>query len=459
MRSKTFWLVLVALGLGTKRHWHILVAIILGISLGIFLPYPPVTVGGYEHDSYFFVHQFFDGMGQLFIRLITMIVIPLVVSSLIVGIASIGDSRQLGRLGGKVLVYFLVLMALSALLGLGIGYFLEPGSILSHSNSVVIAKAHEANILAQIDSGPKDLAALFFGMIPLNPIESLANADLVPVIIFTLFFGGAVASIGEAGKPIISFFESMFTAIMKLTDWIMVLAVPGIFALSFVTVAKAGPQVFSGLWLYGVAILLGLLIQIFVIFPLFLHFMAKIKFMNLYKAVSEAIMVAFGTASSSATLPITIACCERRGGISNRVASFVLPTGASINKTGTTMFEVIAVLFLFQAYAPTAYHALTPMTLLMICLFSIIASIGAAGVPSAGLITMAIVLNSIGGKMDPTFFAAGMAMLWSIDRALDMCRTVVNVLSSCTVAALVASSDGELNRDLLNNTADWNEVI
>jgi Na+/H+-dicarboxylate symporter len=186
---------------------------------------------------------------------------------------------------------------------------------------------------------------------------------------------------------------------------------------------------------------------------------AKINFMNLYRAVSEAIMVAFGTASSSATLPITIACCERRAGISNRVASFVLPTGASINKTATTMFEVIAVIFLLQAYAPASYHLqLTPYTILTICLFSVIASIGSAGVPSGGLITMAIVLNSI-GKFDLEYFAGGMAILWSIDRALDMCRTVVNVISSCTVAALVASSEGELNRDILNHCEAWKEVV
>jgi proton glutamate symport protein len=454
MKAKAFWLVLVALGLGTKRHWHILVAILLGVMLGITLRYPAVPT---EPDTYAFIHQFFDVIGQLFIRLITMIVVPLVVSSLIVGISALGDARQLGRMGGKVLGYFLVLMTLSALLGAGLAYLLEPGIQLQISSAVT--HVHEANIMAQLQHTPQDLQALFFNMIPRNPMESLANADLVPVIIFTLLFGAAVASIGEAGKPIVSFFEAMFTATMKLTDWIMVLAVPGVFSLAFITVAKSGLSVFSELWLYCATILIGLLLQIFVLFPLMLRVFAKINFMNLYRAISEAIMVAFGTASSSATLPITIACCERRAGISNRIASFVLPTGATINKTATTMFEVIAVIFLIQAYAPQAYHLqLTPYNIVMICLFSIIASIGAAGVPSAGLITMAIVLNSI-GKFDLDYFAGGMAILWSIDRALDMCRTVVNVMSSCTVAALVASSEGELNRDVLNNRDAWTEVV
>ncbi|HEY9687204.1 MAG TPA: dicarboxylate/amino acid:cation symporter [Coleofasciculaceae cyanobacterium] len=448
MKTKAFWLVLVALGLGTKRHWHILVAILLGVMLGIYLPYPPSTT---DPDQFFFIHQFFDIVGQLFIRLITMIVVPLVVSSLIVGVSSLGDSRQLGRMGGKVLVYFLVLMSLSALLGGFLAWMLEPGTQLHHS---LFAQTDPTSILQQLQNTPQDLRQLFFDMIPRNPVESLARADLVPVILFTLLFGGAVASIGDAGRPIVSFFEALFSATMKLTDWVMIFAVPGVFSLAFVTVAKSGLDVFSELWLYGVAILGGLLIQVFVIFPILLRVLAKINFMNLYRAISEAIMVAFGTASSSATLPITIACMERRAGVSNRIASFVLPTGATINKTGTTMFEVIAVIFLAQAY----HLPLSPYHIGMIIVFSIIASIGAAGVPSAGLITMAIVLNAL-GHINVELFAGGMALIWSIDRVLDMCRTAVNVISSCTVAALVASSEGELNRDILNNRDVWTEVV
>ncbi len=449
MRAKAFWLILVALGLGTKRHWHILVAISLGVLLGISLPYPALPT---DPDPYYFIHQCFDIVGQLFIRLITMIVVPLVVSSLIVGVSSLGDSRQLGRMGGKVLFYFILLMSISAILGACLALGLEPGTQLQRP---LLDSANAATIIQELQQAPhQSLQALFFNMIPRNPIESLAKADLVPVILFTLFFGAAVASIGEAGKPIISFFESLFTATMKLTDWVMVFAVPGVFSLAFITVAKSGLGVFSQLWLYAVAILLGLLIQIFIIFPLMLKFLARINFMNVYRAISEAIMVAFGTASSSATLPITIACMERRAGVSNRIASFVLPTGATINKTATTMFEVIAVIFLMQAY----HIPLTPEQVGFIVLFSIIASIGAAGVPSAGLITIAIVLNSI-GHFEMDHLAGGIALLWSIDRILDMCRTVVNVMSSCTVAALVASSEGELNRDILNNHDAWTEVV
>lgn len=450
---RAFWLFLVAFGLGAKRHWHILFAIILGVVIGLMFPVKDAT--GAVH--YTMMHEVFDIVGQIFIRLITMIVIPLVVSSLIVGISSLGDSRQLGRMGFKVLFYFLLLMCISAVIGGTLAYLIEPGTqfqgyIQSVQNSVQIGASQLA-----IDSTPPDLKTLFFNMIPKNPIESLANADLIPVIVFTLLFGVAIASIGEAGKPIVGFFEALFTATMRLTDWIMVLAVPGVFSLAFITVANAGPGVFIQLYPYVAAIILGLLIQVVVVFPILLQVTAKINFMNLYRAVSEAIMVAFGTASSSATLPITIACCERRAGISNRIASFVLPTGATINKTGTTLFEVIAVMFLAQAYQ-NVIGPLEPFHIAMILIFAIIASIGAAGVPSAGLITIAIVFKSM-GKYDLTTFAAGLAMLWSIDRVLDMSRTVVNVLSSCTVAAIVAASEGELNRDILNHHEQWTEVV
>lgn len=439
--SRFFWLLLVALGLGTKRHWHIFFAIVFGVVLGLACSGPQWAMA----------HEFFDTVAQIFIRLITMLVIPLVVSSLIVGVSSLGDGRQLGRMGGKVLFYFLLLMVIASALGAGMTYLLQPGEtlrpIIQQLSSMHIV---EVDVLKH--TAP-DFRTMFYNFIPQNPVESLAKAELIPVIVFTLLFGVAIACIGEAGRPLVSLFEALFTATMKLTDWVMVLAVPGVFALAFVTVTKAGPEIFQNLWPYIAVILAGLMAQVFIVFPLMLKILAKVEFMTMYRAVSEAVMVAFGTASSSATLPVTIACCERRAGISNRIASFVLPTGATLNKTATTMFEVVAVMTLAQAYnIPLELN-----TIILIMVFAIIASIGAPGVPSTGLITMAIVINSIGESFSPLL--AGIGVLWSVDRALDMCRTVVNVISSCTVATLVASSEGELNRDILNNKEVWMEVV
>jgi proton glutamate symport protein len=438
---KFFWYLLVALGLGTKRHWHILFAIVLGVVAGL------VFAG----EDYRPLQNVFQGVAQIFLRLITMIVLPLVVSSLVVGIASLGDHRQLGRLASKVLFWFVGLMAISALMGAGLAYYFTPGQ-----NLVSLVTHHTGDVSQAIATNVHkvpDLSVLFFNMIPQNPIAALANGELVPVIFFTLIFGFAIAYVGDAGKPLLTLFESLFTTTMKITDWVMVLSVPGIFALTFVSVATSGLDAFTKLMPYILVLLMGMFLLLFVVFPLVLRVFARVDFIYVYRAISEAIMVAFGTASSSATLPITIACCERRAGISSRIASFVLPTGVTINKTATTMLEVVAVLTLLQAYN----IAVSPEMLLLVVCFAIIASVGTAGVPSGGLITISIVINSIG--MVSQEMLGGIALLWSIDRVLDMCRTVVNVVGTCTVATVVASQEMELNRDILTNKDVWSDVL
>jgi proton glutamate symport protein len=442
------WLLLLALGLGTKRHWHILFAIVSGAMLGLWLSDP----------QYAMLHTLFDYIGKFFMRLITMLIIPLVISSLVIGVTSVGDGQSLGRLSGRVMGWFVVLMVAGAGLGLALGLFAHPGDNLQlalqtpGSPLAALASVAPAPLQGQV-LNPPSIGQLFLNLVPTNFFHSLDNLELVPVVLFTLLFSAALTSIGDAGRSLVQLFEAVFATTMKLTDWVLVLAVPGIFSITFVTVAKAGPELFSLLAPYAMIMLAGLLIQAFILYPILLKIRANIDFLTFYRAISEAIMVAFGTASSSASLPVTIACCERRAGISSRIASFVLPTGASLNKAGTTLFEVVGVMFLVQAFG----LKLSALSLMMVGGLSILASIGAPGVPSAGLITMAVVINSMGVGYQSLLGA--IALLWPIDRILDMCRTCVNVLSSCTVAALVAASEGELNRDVLNNRAAWQEVL
>ncbi len=452
---------LMAVFFGVKRHWHILIAILLGLGAGLLF-----YNNHWADDSRgVFLLQFFEFIGEVFIRLITMIVIPLVVSSLIVGVSSLKDTRQLGRMGGKVFSLFLLLMVVAAVLGAGLSLVLQPGEgMQAHIQDIDIV-TQQVNAQSMIgDVKVEDLNVkvnagavreLLLEMIPANPIQALSSNNLVPAIVYTLALGFALVFIGQAGKPLIAFFESLFTATMKLTDWVMMMAVPGVFSLTFFTVATSGMDAFVKLMPYVGVVLTGLLIQIVIVFPLLLQLMARVDALNVYRAISEAILVAFGTASSSATLPITIANCELRAGISNRVASFVLPTGASINKTATTTFEVVAVMFLAQAYGVT----LDLPAVLLIMVLSIVASVAAAAVPSAGLITMSIIIGSLGKGFSMELFAGGVALLWSIDRVLDMCRTVTNVVSSVTVATIVAASEGELKRDLLNNPDDWKDAV
>jgi Na+/H+-dicarboxylate symporter len=451
--SRFLWLMLLALGLGTKRHWHILFAIILGATLGLVFS---------NAQDFSVLHAIFKFVGQLFIRLVQMLVIPLVVSSLVVGVTSVGDHKQLGRMGGKVFLWFLVFMVISSFLGLGLALVFEPGIHLqpqlenpeSVLNSVINTyKSDWAKDLTHANISVHGLSDLFLNLIPKNPIQALANMEMLPLVLFTFLFSSALTASGETGRPVIQFFEGLFQATMKLTDWVFLVAVPGIFSLTFIAVATAGTQIFQLLAPYAMLVLAGLMIQTFVIFPIFLKVFANVNFLQVYKAISEAIMVAFGTASSSATLPVTIACCERRAGISNRIASFVLPTGASINKTGTTMFEAFAVVFLCQAYG--IHLDITQLSLVV--LFAILASVATPGVPSAGLITMSIVISSLGGNL--LSIAGGIALLWPIDRALDMLRTTINVICSCTVSTLVAAQEGELNREVLSGNEQWENVI
>jgi proton glutamate symport protein len=449
-RMKRFlWLTLLALGLGTKRHWHILFVIILGAVLGLVFSGP----------QYSLLYDVFETIGQVFIRLIGMLVVPMVVSSLVVGVTSIGDGRSLGRFGGRVLGWFIIMMGTAALIGLGLGQILKPGENLGHvlldptSTLHTMAQQHSALQAEDIVATAPSWKELILGLIPKNPVQALAEAQMVPLVLFTLFFAAALSKVGEAGRTLINLFESIFATTMKMTDWVFILAVPGVFSLTFISVAKAGPQIFQILAPYAIVVTIGLLIQTFVVMPILLKVFANVNFIQLYKAISEAIMVSFGTASSSATLPVSIACCENRAGVSHRVASFVLPTGASINKTGTTLFEVIAVLFLAQAFG----LELSFYTQMLIVAFSVLASIATPGVPSAGLITLAIVINSIGEGFTPLF--GGIALLWPIDRILDMLRTAINVISSCTVAVLVSAQEGDLNYDVLNGTEAWDSMV
>jgi proton glutamate symport protein len=447
--KRFLWLALLALGLGTKRHWHILFVIILGVVCGL----------TFTADKYPLLYTVFETLGQIFIRLIGMLVVPMVVSSLVVGVTSIGDGRSLGRFGGRVVGWFMIMMITAALIGLALGQFLHPWDNLEaalrdpDSRLHVFAQQHTTSQLNELNTQDYSWKELILGLIPKNPIQALAETEMVPVVLFTLFFAAALTKVGEAGRTLINLFESIFAATMKLTDWVFLLSVPGVFSLTFISVAKAGPDILKLLAPYAAVVAIGLLIQTFVVMPLLLKVFANVNFMQLYRAISEAIMVSFGTASSSATLPVSIACCENRAGVSHRVASFVLPTGASINKTGTTLFEVIAVMFLAQAYG----LELSVWTQLLIVAFSVLASIATPGVPSAGLVTMAIVINSIGEGFTPLF--GGIALLWPIDRLLDMMRTAINVISSCTVAVLVSSQEGDLNHEALRGDGDWDTPL
>ena len=391
-------------------------------------------------------------VGQAFIRLIQMVVIPLVISAIIIGIASIGDNKQLGKFGTKMILYYGLITVLAVSVGAILVCAFTPGtgvqSFITEQSSIEI-QAHVAN---QIANNNADFFGQLLTVIPKNPLEAMAKGDMLPIILFTLVFSVALAKVGDINRPVVSFFESVFAATMKVTDWIMFFAVPGVFALSAVAVADFGMSIFGSISKLLAVLVIGFLIQLVVIYPTMMKIFSKVPVRIFYSAIAEAMMVAFGTASSSATLPLTMACCERRG-ISHKVCSFVLPLGATLNMDATALFQTVAVIFLTQAYGVE----LGIIQIVQIALLAMIASSTSAGIPGAGLITIALVLNGLG--LTPEQVVVGFAFLMAFERVIDMLRTMVNVTSDAVVAAMIADNENEINYDLLNNPETYQEVI
>lgn len=426
--------ILIAILLGIKRNWHIFFGLIAGVVVGILLP----------AASYPVVHKILDIIGQSFISIIQMVVIPLVVSAIIIGISSVGDNKQLAKFGKKMIFYYAIITTAAVTIGAVLALVMKPGLGAQSFINPDVANQMQGFVSSAIAEQQSNMTGLFLGLIPKNPFHSLAAGDMIPIIIFVLVFAIALAKIGEINRPVVSFFESIFAATMKVTDWIMYLAAPGVFALTAASVSSFGVSMFSGVWKYFLVLAIGLLIQFFFVYPLMLKIFSKVPVGKLYTAITEAIMVAFGTASSSATLPLTITCCEKRG-ISSKICSFVLPLGATLNMDGTALMQTVAVIFLAQTYG----IELSLLLIIQIAFLAMIASSTCAGIPGAGLITIALVLNGIG--LTPEQLVVGFSFLFALERLVDMMRTTANVTSDAVVAAIIADNENEINYELLNN--------
>ncbi len=439
---KLYMQVLIALGLGLKRNWHIFAGLILGVIVGIWLNKEPSPI----------IMTTLTFVGQVFIRLIQMVVIPLVISAIVIGITSVGDGKQIGKLGSRMIFYYGIITVIAVTIGAALALIMKPGLGAAHYINSDIAAGIQAQVAATIEAQKGNLLNIILGFIPKNPLASIASGDMVPIIVFAVIFSIALSKVGDINRPFVGFFESIFAATMKITDWIMCFAAPGVFALTAVAVSSFGLDIFASISKYLGVLAIGFAIQFFIVYPVFLKIFSKVPVLMLYAAMAEAMMVAFGTASSSATLPLTIACCEKRG-ISHKVSSFVLPLGATLNMDGTAMLQTIAVIFLTQAYGV----ALTPFLVIQIALLAIVASSTCAGIPGAGLITIALVLNGMG--LSPEQLVAGFAFLFTIERITDMMRTLLNVTSDAVVAAAIADNENEINYDLLNNPEEYGDII
>ena len=438
--------IFIALGLAIKRNAHIFFGIILGICFGVFLHKYMPTLMANQPTVGNFIMGALNLIGQVFLRLIQMVVIPLIFSAIIIGISSVGDNKQLGKFGGKMILYYAIITVLAVTLGAVLATGARPGdgvqSYISAQSQIEIQETVQSEITKHNEGS---LVSNIIQIIPDNPIKSLAQGDMVAIILFVLIFAVAFAKVGEINRPVVAFFESLFAATMKVTDWIMYLAAPGIFALVATSVSQFGISMFSSLSKYFLVLAIGFATQLFIIYPLMLRIFSKIPILTFYSAVAEAMMVAFGTASSSATLPLTIACCEKRG-ISHKVCSFVLPLGATLNMDATALFQVVSVIFLAQAYGVE----LGILQIILIATLAIVASSTSAGIPGAGIITIALILQG-GLGLSTSQLVQGFAFLFAMERVIDMFRTMNNVTSDAVVAAIIADNENEINYDLLSN--------
>ncbi len=386
---------------------------------------------GAEFSTYgFLVDGIFNVIGQIFVASLKMMVVPLVLVSLVCGTCNLSEPSQLGRLGGKSIALYIITTAIAITLAITIALIVSPGEGLNLTT--------EATFSA---SEPPSLAQVIINMVPTNPISAMANANMLQVIIFALLLGVAMSMSGEAGKRLGSLFEDLNHVILRLVTIIMNLAPIGVFALMAKLFSTIGLETIFSLLKYFVLVILVLFVHALVVYPTLLKLFAGLSPIMLLRKMREAAMFAFSTSSSSATLPITLETARHKLGINNSVASFTIPLGATINMDGTAIMQGCATVFIAQVYGVD----LSVSDYLMVILTATLASIGTAGVPSAGLIMLAMVLQQVNLPVE------GIALIIGVDRLLDMTRTAVNVTGDCTVASIVAKSENQMDVEVFNN--------
>jgi len=375
-------------------------------------------------------------LGTLFLNALKMLIVPLIVSAIITGIMNIGGGNNLGTLGAKTIVYYMSTSLLAILVGLLVVNTLQPGVVDGQPAKEVIGlQADTSSFMDKVEGkGAGDVVEIFLRTVPPNIVSAAADGQMLGLIFFSLLFGYFMAHIeGRHGQTLKDFWQAVFDVMMKITDLIMKFSPIGVFGLVAKVVSSTGLEAFAPLAMFFFSVILALLIHILVIMPLILKFVAGVSPIKMYKAMAPALLTAFSTSSSSATLPITMECVEKNAGVSNKTSSFVLPLGATVNMDGTALYECVAAVFIAQAYGLDLSFGMQ----FTIVLTALLTSIGVAGIPSASLVAIAIILAAIGLP------AEGIGLILAVDRVLDMCRTSVNVFSDSCGAVVLAKLQGE----------------
>jgi Na+/H+-dicarboxylate symporter len=411
-------------------HWQIVIALVLAAVAG--------TLAGTD-SSFLGVNLFaaFDFIGQLFLNALRMLIVPLIASSIIVGAAGIGGSDRLGSLGGRTLAFYGVTTLLAIMIGLTLVNLVQPGVVDGQPAGEILGLENmDPEAAAGIEGrGAGDIVNIFLRMIPTNVVQAAANTELLGLIFFCLLFGVFMARSGHASAEVLyKFWDGVFHVMMAITELVMKFAPIGVFGLVAAVVANTGFGGAEPLIKFSLVVIAGLLIHAVVTLPLLIRYAGGApRPYKIFPAMAPAMLTAFSTSSSSATLPVTMDCVERNAGVSNQVSSFVLPLGATVNMNGTALYECAAALFIAQAYG----FEITFMTQFLIVVTALVTSIGVAGVPSASLVAIGIILTTVGLPIE------AIGVLFVFDRILDMCRTSVNILGDASCAVIVARQTGE----------------
>ncbi|MBB4824344.1 Na+/H+-dicarboxylate symporter [Sporosarcina luteola] len=370
--------------------------------------------------------NFLKPFGDLFLRLIKFIIAPLILSTLVIGVASSSDPKQLGRIGWKTMVYYLATTAIAIIIGLLIAFIISPGKGVSLEAEGLVAPEAATQ-------EPQSAITTILNIVPDNPFSALATGNILQIIFFALFIGLAITLVGEKAQPVYRFFEGFSEVMYKITGIVMKVAPIGILGLLAPVVGQYGLSVLLPLVKVIAAVYLACILHALIVYSAAVKTFANMSPLTFFKGISPAALVAFSTASSAGTLPVTIKNTNENLGVPKKITSFVLPLGATINMDGTAIYQGVAVIFIAQFFQ----LELSFMQLLTVVLITILASIGTAGVPGAGMIMLAMVLSSVNMPLE------GIALIAGIDRVLDMMRTTVNIIGDASAAVVVAGTEKE----------------
>ncbi len=393
-----------------KGWLRILIGLVLGILFGLILKEKA---------------QAFDVFGEIFINLMTMLVLIIIFSSLVVGICHINNPAKLGRIGFRTIGFYIITTVIAVIIAIILSHIIKPGKALHLYKLKISFSTHS----------PKTLKDVFMSIIPANPFKAFADGEILQVIVFSIFLAISIIFAKEKGKPLLHVLESVANVTHKLTHFVMLLAPYGVFALMASTIGQIGIKALVPLSKFLACNYLACLIQLFLVFTVSLKYLAKVKIVPFFKGMKDAIVLAFTTSSSSATLPVALECTQKHLGVSEDISGFVLSLGSTINMNGGAIGQAVSAAFVAQAYG----IPLGPVQYVILILISLVSAIGAAGIPGTGIIMLSLVLNVMGLPLE------GIALIAGVDRLREMVSSVTNVLGDAVAAVFVAKKEKEIN--------------